>query len=309
MAIPSTFERKWPSVLLAPISVANSIVTVSSTEGLHPKQRITLRLGALQENYEIKRVLSDTQLQVGPPGPTMNQYSNPVSFNGGLLEMSEQERNPMGWEIVGRAVYAEEPIVALRNILVNKWGEYYDVQNPLPVRLSDGSVNIGTVNAELEVQLSHKDNDPDAGDVHDSVRIGDGDDEMAVNDDGSINVNIVTGNGGTIVNTFNAISSVGANTITSLVTYTVPPLKKGALLRVAFGGDNIGEYELYKNGNLIEKARTWFSNGLYDEMNFWTPNGDGEPLIAGDVLLLKVQHYRGSPGSFEGRIETIIKDV
>lgn len=61
-------------------------------------------------------------------------------------------------------------------------GDAYSPSNPLHVQLSDGSVNIGTVNAELEVQLSRKDNDPDAGDVHDAVRIGNQDVELGFND-------------------------------------------------------------------------------------------------------------------------------
>ena len=67
-------------------------------------------------------------------------------------------------------------------------GNAFTLANPLPVELSDGSISIGTVNAEVEVQLSHQDNVPDAGDVADSVRIGDGTNELAVNADGSINV-------------------------------------------------------------------------------------------------------------------------
>ena len=63
--------------------------------------------------------------------------------------------------------------------------------NPIFVRLSDGSISIGTVNAELEVQLSHKDNDPNSGDVADSVRIGNGEFEANVNEDGSFDVNML----------------------------------------------------------------------------------------------------------------------
>ena len=66
-------------------------------------------------------------------------------------------------------------------------------ENPIYTQLTDGSINIGTVNGELEVALSHKDNDPDIGDVHDSVRIGDGTEELAINSDGSINVAITGG--------------------------------------------------------------------------------------------------------------------
>lgn len=71
----------------------------------------------------------------------------------------------------------EEALDAKRVTLVNEDGDAgvgSSPDKPLHVQLSDGSINVGTVNAELEVQLSHKDNDPDNGDVHDSVRLGDG---------------------------------------------------------------------------------------------------------------------------------------
>lgn len=63
--------------------------------------------------------------------------------------------------------------------------------NPIFVRLSDGSISIGTVNAELEVQLSHRDGAPDSGDVADSVRIGNGEFEANVNEDGSFDMNML----------------------------------------------------------------------------------------------------------------------
>jgi hypothetical protein len=99
----------------------------------------------------------------------------------------EQKRPSIPFEELTRAVYEEEPTVAYRNVLVDKLGKFYAEDNPLSVQLSDGSINIGTVNGELEVQLSRRDNDPDAGDVHDSVRIGNQDNEATytTNDDSS----------------------------------------------------------------------------------------------------------------------------
>jgi len=122
--VPSTFERKWPTIILTPISVANHIVTVSDTAGLHEKQKITLSaVGEEALELEIKRVLSDTTFQVGEVGSDMALYANPIAYSGGTLTMSEQPRNAMGGDIVLRAVYEEGPAVALRNLLVNKYGE------------------------------------------------------------------------------------------------------------------------------------------------------------------------------------------
>lgn len=86
----------------------------------------------------------------------------------------------------------EDSADAKRVVVVDPTGIYLgsSPDKPIYVQLSDGSVNIGTVNAEVEMQLSSKDDFPDAGDQHDSIRIGDQNYELSVNSDGSINVNM-----------------------------------------------------------------------------------------------------------------------
>lgn len=120
-------EKVWsPSVSLSPVAVANSVITVADTTGLHPKQIVDLFDGAGNTSqFEIKRILSNVLLQIGPVGSSINEISNPVAFNGGSLSMSEQGRNAMEWQYVLRNVYLEEPAVALRNILVDQYGEYF----------------------------------------------------------------------------------------------------------------------------------------------------------------------------------------
>lgn len=121
--VPSTYEKMWPTVLLSPITVSNFTVTLPSTRNLHTRQVISLRLGTEAEEFEIKRVLNDTQIQVGKKGSPINVLENPLKFNGGSLEMYEQKRNEIGSEYVIRAVYDEEPAVALRTLLVTEFGE------------------------------------------------------------------------------------------------------------------------------------------------------------------------------------------
>jgi len=71
-------------------------------------------------------------------------------------------------------------------------GNPYTAANPLPVQLSDGSVNIGTVQANVEVQLTHENDYPSAGRIHDSIRIGDGTDELAIVKEGD-DISVGTG--------------------------------------------------------------------------------------------------------------------
>lgn len=84
----------------------------------------------------------------------------------------------------------EDAALARRVLLVDKLGEAIDTSNPVPVVLTDGSINIDTIDAQIAVALSHLDGNPDSGDVADSVRIGDGTYELKVNSDGSINVRL-----------------------------------------------------------------------------------------------------------------------
>ena len=168
-------------------------ITVPDTRLFKVKQKVYLCSDTQQnrDGLEIKRVLNQTEMLIGPEKGSITTYSNLSDFlliDHAYIVANEQFRPSIPSEEITRAVYEEEPTVALRSMLVDKEGNDYRESNPLPVQLSDGSINIGTVNAELEVQLSHKNNFPDVGDIADSVRIGDGTNEMSVNDDGSINI-------------------------------------------------------------------------------------------------------------------------
>lgn len=85
-----------------------------------------------------------------------------------------------------------------------------DEQNPVPVKITEGNVTIDA--GDLDVNLSHVGPDPD------SVRIGDGTNEVAVNPDGSINV-VTTGEAS--VTTPNIANVVCANANTEYF-YTLP---------------------------------------------------------------------------------------
>lgn len=132
-------ERTWPSIILSPISVNGHIVTVSSTCGLKVKMTVTLsKVGVTEESFEIKRIFDSTTLMVGPLRANIKKTSEAVKFNGGTLSADEQSRNVLGDAPIIRAVYDEEPTIAIRTVLVDKLGQYYSNSNPLPVS-SDGT--------------------------------------------------------------------------------------------------------------------------------------------------------------------------
>lgn len=156
--LPSVFEKSWPTVLLSPIMVANFAITVTSTIGLHERQIVTLLKSPLDPlQFEIKRILSNTQFQVGPTGQGILNLSNPIQFNGGSLEMSEQGRNPIADTYVIRAVYQEGPAVAFRNMLVDQFGSIIDsVQDNQGVRrlAVDTVLSVG----DLQVNVDYPNN-------------------------------------------------------------------------------------------------------------------------------------------------------
>ena len=137
-------ERTWPSVIQTPISISGHVITVDSTCNLKVKMHVTLsKPGIESEQFEIKRVFGPTTLMVGPIGKNIKKVSDSEKFSGGTLYVPEQSRNKLGDAPIIRAVYEEEPTIALRTFSVDKWGRPWAADNPFPVQLSDGEINIG----------------------------------------------------------------------------------------------------------------------------------------------------------------------
>lgn len=191
------FERRWERVSDKILTISggeDGSIAITDNRGFYVKQKIKLKADTLEiKLFQIKRVVSNTVMYVGPVDSNINSRSDISQYTLALnstVSAEEQEKPKVPQIDQYNATYAQEPISARRVVSVDNHGTYYDTDNPMPVQLSDGSIDIGTVNAELEVQLSHQDNVPDAGDVADSVQIGDGEDILAINPDGSINVAI-----------------------------------------------------------------------------------------------------------------------
>lgn len=189
MAIERLLRAVGP-VLFTSNGGGNGLITVSSTKFFKVKAKVVITANSLPTlNLEIKRVISPTQMLVGPNGQ-IRQRTDISAYTTALLakvEQPEQDRPGIPTEQHERAVYEEEPTLAKRVILVDEFGEFYEEDNPLPVQLSDGSINIDTLNADLEVQLTDKESAPGEND-YDIVRIGNGQYELAILPDGSIKV-------------------------------------------------------------------------------------------------------------------------
>jgi len=182
--------KKWDRIGPLAFTVdgtSNGIATVASTFGFWKSQKVIVKATGLDDKrLEVKRVLSRTELLLGPQDGSDTNFSAIDLYTTALsasVEAPEQAYDvPADEGAIFAAVFESHPVAALRSALVDEWGDRYTASNPLPVQLSDGSVNIETLNAQLEVHLQHNGSD------YDSVRIGDGTDLLAVNADGSINV-------------------------------------------------------------------------------------------------------------------------
>lgn len=172
---------------------------------------------------------------------------------------------------------------ARRVVLTDAAGNFHNADNPFPVEFT-GTISIG------------------------SVEITGNGNTMAVNTDGSINVNLVTG--GTPVpeilrSTYNRAASVPAATSTVIVSYTVPIGKTGILSKIEYSGNNVATYEVFRNSVRIDTQRTYFSylNGIFD----FVSEHLASPflLAASDLIEIKVTHQRPSVGDFDARIQTI----
>ena len=133
-------EKRWAAI--APIAftvdgTSDGIVTLSTTKRIHVKQRIYIQAtGNLNLFLEVKRVLSKTQLIVGPQGTpisTTTDISTYTTALGANLYALEQPRPAIPLQEIERAVFEEEPTVAIRSLLVDDLGNTFDEGNPLPV--------------------------------------------------------------------------------------------------------------------------------------------------------------------------------
>lgn len=187
-------ERRWkqvPARSFIEDGKENGEVVLNDTIYLRVKQEVKIEaLGEETQRLEVKRVSSPNRVILGPTDNNINtrtDISRYTVVKAATLSASEQEKRVPSDKDQMKHSYEQEPILARRVINVDPYGDFYTVSNPVPVQLSDGSIDIGTVNAELEVQLSHLDDTPNTGDIADSIRVGDGENILKINEDGSVN--------------------------------------------------------------------------------------------------------------------------
>lgn len=146
------FEKRWAAVppqLFTSNGAPGGVITVIDSSLFKVKQQVNIIANTLPNlNLEIKSVPNDVTIIVGPIGANIFTYSDVSAYTtalSGAISANEQKRSSVPVEEINRAVYEEEPTVALRNVLVDKHGKKIDSDNPLPTTATiSGDVTIGT---------------------------------------------------------------------------------------------------------------------------------------------------------------------
>jgi hypothetical protein len=267
-------EKRWEQVSanFTADGTSDGIVPVADASGFFAKQKVTVKSDTQQPIFlEVKRVYP-TKVVVGLDDKGIDHKQNMSAYlvvDNANIFAAEQTKTKLQPDEIFNAVYERDPAVALRGLLVDSFGNVYKVTNPFP------------------------------------VSVGDGEDQLEVNDDGSINVNIVNSpvSNENIVTEFNEAPSVASGSETSVVSYVVPAGKVAMLQRITYSGENVATYNLYVNSILKERMRTHFGGDLSGEMVFEGASEEGPKYSTGDLIELKVLHTRPSVGSFNGRIQ------
>lgn len=177
-----TTIRKWPNIskILTADASTSGVVEVDSISDLYLFQKISIKSNLRPElkNLQIIEFISTTKVRIAEFSAENKRLITDLSVyllaDNASINAPEQKMTNKDYRDIIQETFERFPIDAYRIVPVNKEGKLNSTEDPMHVQLSDGNINIGTVNAEIEVQLSHQDNVPDAGDIHDSVRIGGG---------------------------------------------------------------------------------------------------------------------------------------
>lgn len=144
--------------------------------------------------------------------------------------------------------------------------------------------------------------DVDIQDTKDSIKIGDGSGNfLSINPDGSINFTPVSYTTQNTKNFYNSIAAVPANTLSTIVSYTVPSGKKAILQIANASGENISKYHILLNGNILQTKRSYFGGDLNIEFKFQ----QGFNLKSNDIVEIETIHTRPSTSNFEANIQII----
>ena len=123
------FKEIAPKAFLADGSSIGEIQLLS-TAGFKAKMHVHLSSSSLPTStLEVKRVLSDTLMVVGPIGANIDSRADISGYlvsDGAAISSIKQSRPTIPLQDISRVVYEEEPTVALRVLAVDQFGNPVD---------------------------------------------------------------------------------------------------------------------------------------------------------------------------------------
>lgn len=125
-------ERSWPfnTSLLISNGTQDGIVRVLDTFGFYVKQIVLLRSNTQPDlSLEVKRIDYPNKIHLGPADSSIEIRANVSGYlvvDSAYLTAFEQNFPRIKIADYEQSLFAREPIVAKRNILVDKYGNYHD---------------------------------------------------------------------------------------------------------------------------------------------------------------------------------------
>lgn len=127
-------ERKWPRVVETFVAdgTSDGAIKVASTDGFKVKARVILKSNTQSQLVaEIKSILDDYTIYVGPMDSKEMEARIDVSAftvaDGASIDQPAAKRPGISQGDFTRAVYEEEPTVAIRVIPVDKTGDLTNI--------------------------------------------------------------------------------------------------------------------------------------------------------------------------------------
>lgn len=135
-----------PNQLLLADGTYKGEIFVSDTSSFRVGQVISLSSDTEGlKQFQVKRVLKNDRVLLGDEREPIHHRSDVSMYkladNASILAR-EQKRPAVPEQEIERHTYEEEPVVARRVVLVDKYGERISDVNPLPVHYTDGSVPV-----------------------------------------------------------------------------------------------------------------------------------------------------------------------
>jgi hypothetical protein len=123
--ISMAMEKKWAPVSTVLTAQGGTLgqAQVASTLGFYVGQIVAFPSGASDDQYKIKRIFGPNQMILGPVDQKIDFTSDLSAYDSGIqLIAALQERSVIPLSQIERYLYAEEPIMALRTVLVDAYG-------------------------------------------------------------------------------------------------------------------------------------------------------------------------------------------